>query len=103
MVEKRFHPLGDKFYINEGGFYVDKTKEVGIYSNAISYGLGIGISDLNMDGWPDVYISNDYDEPDYMYINQKNGTFRKLFRKPQTILLNFQWEMTLQILTMTGL
>ena len=84
-----FSPLGDKFYINEGGFYVDKTKEVGIYSNAISYGLGIGISDLNMDGWPDVYISNDYDEPDYMYINQKNGTFKEVIQEATNHIAQF--------------
>ena len=84
-----FSPLGDKFFINENGYYVDKTKEVGIYSNAISYGLGIGISDLNMDGWPDVYISNDYDEPDYMYLNQKNGTFKEVIQKATNHIAQF--------------
>ena len=76
-----FSPLGDKFYVNENGTFINKTKDVGIYSNSISYGLGIGVSDLNLDGWPDIYVSNDYDEPDYMYINQKDGTFKEAVKK----------------------
>lgn len=84
-----FSPLGDKFYVNENGKFIDKTKEVGIFSNAISYGLGIGVSDLNLDGWPDVYISNDYDELDYMYINQKNGTFKEVIKAATNHISNF--------------
>lgn len=84
-----FSDLGDKFYVNEGGKYVNKTKEVGIYSNSISYGLGLGVSDLNMDGWPDVYVSNDYDERDYMYINQQNGTFKEVIKQTTNHISNF--------------
>lgn len=84
-----FSPFGDKFYVNEGGKYSNKTKEVGIYSNAISYGLGLGVSDLNMDGWPDVYISNDYDERDYMYINQQDGTFKDVIKNATNHIANF--------------
>ncbi len=73
--------IGDEFYINDKGRYVESSAKVGIYSNEISYGLGIGISDLNLDGWPDMYISNDFDEHDYMYINQKNGTFKEVIKK----------------------
>lgn len=84
-----FSPLGDKFYSNEDGIYVDKTKEVGIYSNTISYGLGLGVSDMNLDGWPDVYISNDYDERDYLYINQKDGTFKEVVKQATNHISNF--------------
>jgi len=84
-----FSPLGDKFYVNENGKYVNRTKDVGIYSNSISYGLGVGVSDLNLDGWPDLYISNDYDEPDYMYINQKDGTFKEVIKKATNHISNF--------------
>jgi enediyne biosynthesis protein E4 len=72
-----YHPLsGDRFYKNENGKYIDVTKKTGINSSAIGYGLGIAVSDINLDGWPDLYIGNDFHENDYLYINQKNGTFK---------------------------
>ncbi len=84
-----FSPLGDRFYENQGGKYVNVTRKVGIYSNSVSYGLGVGVSDLNDDGWPDIYISNDYDEPDYLYINQRNGTFKEVVKKATNHISNF--------------
>lgn len=84
-----FSPLGDKFYVNESGKYIDRTTKVGIYSNAISYGLGIGVGDLNRDGWPDVYISNDYDERDYLYVNQKDGSFKEVVKAATNHISNF--------------
>jgi enediyne biosynthesis protein E4 len=56
-------------------FFTDVTVKSGIHSSQLTYGLGIGISDVNQDGWPDMYISNDYSVPDFLYINNKNGTF----------------------------
>jgi hypothetical protein len=56
-------------------FFSDVTKKSGIHSSPLTYGLGIGISDVNQDGWPDMYISNDYSVPDFLYVNNKNGTF----------------------------
>jgi hypothetical protein len=82
-------PLGDKFFVNDNGHFVDKTAEVGIISNAVAYGLGVGISDLNHDGWPDMYISNDYDEPDYMYINNQEGGFNEVVKKATRHISNF--------------
>lgn len=55
--------------------FTDVTKNAGIRGSGLTYGLGLGISDVNRDGWPDFYISNDYAVPDYLYINNKNGTF----------------------------
>lgn len=73
------HPLsGDRLYRNENGRYVDVTAESGIQSSAIGYGLGIAVSDINGDGWPDIYIGNDFHENDYLYINQQNGRFREM-------------------------
>ena len=53
----------------------------GINGSELSYGLGLGISDFNGDGWPDFYVSNDYAVPDYFYINNKNGTFTNQLTK----------------------
>jgi hypothetical protein len=53
----------------------DVTREAGIYDSQIGYGLGVNVCDINNDGWPDIYVSNDFYERDYLYINNKNGTF----------------------------
>lgn len=55
--------------------FTDVTKEAGINSSSIGYGLGVVAADINLDGYPDLYIGNDFHENDYLYINQKNGTF----------------------------
>ena len=67
---------GDRLYRNDGLRFTDVTRPSGINSSAISYGLGIAVSDINLDGYPDLYIGNDFHENDYLYINQKNGTFK---------------------------
>jgi len=69
---------GDKLYRNEMGLFIDATQESGILSSNIGYGLGLGISDINNDGFPDIYVGNDFFENDYLYINQKNGTFKEV-------------------------
>ncbi|MCG8309412.1 MAG: FG-GAP-like repeat-containing protein [Cytophagales bacterium] len=66
---------GDKLYKNENGFYTDVTKEAGIYSSLIGFGLGVTVGDVNGDHLPDMYISNDFFERDYLYINNGDGTF----------------------------
>jgi hypothetical protein len=72
-----YHPLsGDRLYRNDMGHFTDVTKSSGINSSAIGYGLGIAVSDINLDGYPDIYIGNDFHENDYLYINQRNGTFK---------------------------
>ncbi len=55
--------------------YTDVTDQAGIHSNVLTFGLGLAISDVNNDGWPDVFVSNDFNEPDYLFINNGNGTF----------------------------
>jgi enediyne biosynthesis protein E4 len=78
--DQRTHPDtlgGNKLLRNEGGKYSDVTLEAGIYSSEIGFGLGVTIGDINQDQWPDIYISNDFFERDYVYINNKNGTFRE--------------------------
>lgn len=68
---------GDKLLRNEGGRFVDVSEEAGIYGSLIGFGLGVSISDVNGDLWPDMYISNDFFEKDYLYLNQQNGTFKE--------------------------
>jgi hypothetical protein len=69
---------GDRIYRNDGGHFTDVTKETGINSSAIGYGLGVCVADINLDGWPDIYVGNDFHENDYLYINQQNGTFKEV-------------------------
>ena len=66
---------GDKLMRNDGGQYTDVSKEAGIYGSLIGFGLGITVGDINNDGYPDLYISNDFYERDYLYINNRDGTF----------------------------
>lgn len=69
-------PGGDHFYRNDNGKFIEITKEAGIHGSLISLGLGVTVGDVNEDGYPDVYVSNDFFERDYLYINQRNGTFK---------------------------
>jgi enediyne biosynthesis protein E4 len=66
---------GLRLFKQDKGVFSDVTKSSGVLGTPLSYGLGLGISDLNHDGWPDFYVSNDYAVPDYLYMNNKNGTF----------------------------
>ncbi|WP_421824493.1 VCBS repeat-containing protein [Flagellimonas oceanensis] len=66
---------GIRLYRQDKGRFEDITVKAGISGSALTYGLGIGIGDFNNDGWSDFYVSNDYAVPDYLYINQKDGTF----------------------------
>ncbi len=68
---------GDKLMRNDGGIFTDVTTEAGIYSSDIGFGLGVAISDINGDALPDIYISNDFWERDYLYLNQGNGKFKE--------------------------
>ena len=66
---------GDKLLRNDEGRFIDVTREANIYGSLIGFGLGITVEDFNNDNWLDLYISNDFYERDYLYINQKDGTF----------------------------
>lgn len=64
-----------KLYQNQNGHYVNISDRVGITSNVLTFGLGVAVADYNQDGWLDLYVSNDFNEPDYLFINNRNGTF----------------------------
>ncbi len=68
---------GDKLLRNDDGKFVDVTEQAGIYGSLIGFGLGITIGDINGDNLPDMYVSNDFFERDYLYINQGDGTFKE--------------------------
>ncbi|PZX56646.1 VCBS repeat-containing protein [Algoriphagus chordae] len=72
---KRDSVGGDKLFRNDDGKFVDVSEEAGIYGSIIGFGLGITIGDVNQDSWPDIFISNDFFEKDYLYINNQDGTF----------------------------
>ncbi|HZH35965.1 MAG TPA: VCBS repeat-containing protein, partial [Flavisolibacter sp.] len=69
---------GDKLMRNDNGMFTNVTEQAGIFASAIGFGLGITTGDINGDNWPDIYISNDFFEKDYLYINQRNGMFREV-------------------------
>ncbi|WP_259015497.1 VCBS repeat-containing protein [Emticicia fluvialis] len=68
---------GHKLFRNDNNHFVDVSQQAGIYGSLIGFGLGITVGDVNNDNWLDIYISNDFYERDYLYINQKNGTFKE--------------------------
>ena len=75
---------------NDNGKFVDVSDEVGLISNILGFGLGVAVSDLNNDGWLDLYISNDYNEQDYLYLN--NGdTFSENLKIILATFPSIQW------------
>nr|MBI1229558.1 RNA-binding protein [Cytophagales bacterium] len=80
---------GPQLYRNEGGQFVEITQKAGIQQSALSYGLGAGVADINGDGYSDIYISNDYTVPDFLYINNGNGTFTDIIRDAMGHISNF--------------
>lgn len=86
IFEGTFDSLaGHRFYRNDshvenGKFipsFTDVSKTIGINTSKIGYGLGVAVADINVDGWPDLYVGNDFHENDYLYINQRNGIFKE--------------------------
>jgi len=75
-------PLGgQELYRNDGGHFVNVSEHAGIYGPETAFGLGLAVGDVNRDGWPDIYVANDFFERDYLYINKHNGTFEEVLDK----------------------
>jgi len=76
LLRNEFDPkAGDRLLRNDGATFTDVTEEAGIYSSSLGYGLGVAISDIDLDGDPDIYVGNDFHEKDYLYLNNGDGTF----------------------------
>jgi hypothetical protein len=80
---------GNKLYQNVNGKFVDVSYKAGIRQNPLTFGLGIAIADVNLDGWQDVYVTNDYNEPDYLYINNHDGSFKDVTKESLKYLSQF--------------
>ncbi len=78
-IQNRFQKsdsaLANKLFRNDNGHFSDVSKEAGITSTIFTYSLGLSTADINQDGWPDIYVGNDFEEADYLYINNQDGTF----------------------------
>jgi len=90
FVKKMVDPdAGDRLYRNDNNHFTNVTSQANIISNPIGYGLSVIVSDINNDGWADLYVSNDYVEEDYLYINNKNGTFTESLKNQIGHISNF--------------
>ncbi|MDC6365505.1 MULTISPECIES: VCBS repeat-containing protein [Flavobacteriaceae] len=78
---ERRYETGDKLMRNDNGKFMDVSEEAGIYGGINGYGLGLAISDFNQDGYPDIYVGNDFHEDDYYYLNNGDGTFTESLKK----------------------
>jgi len=79
--KKRHKKAGDRLLKNENNIFIDVSEEAGIYGGINGYGLGISTADFNNDGFTDIYISNDFHEDDFYYVNQGNGTFKESIKQ----------------------
>ncbi|MFN7119087.1 MAG: VCBS repeat-containing protein, partial [Saprospiraceae bacterium] len=75
--QKRDAEGGDKLFRNDNNRFTDVSEQAGIYGSIIGFGLGVTVGDVNRDGWQDIYVSNDFFERDYLYMNNGDGTFKE--------------------------
>ena len=81
------HPYGGhRLYRNDAGRFVDVSAAAGIYGSEIAFGLGLAVGDVSGDGWPDIYVSNDFFERDYLYINNRDGTFSEQLERQMPVI-----------------
>jgi hypothetical protein len=84
--DQRHPDGGDRLYRNDGGRFVDVSAAAGIYGSEIAFGLGVAVGDVSGDGWPDLYVSNDFFERDYLYINNRDGTFSEQLERQMPVI-----------------
>ncbi len=89
-MRKISHPYaGDKLYENVHGKFVDVTEQAGLYSSEVGFAHGIAVGDFNDDGWDDIYVSNDFFEHDYLYLNNGDKTFREVMKQSMKHIPHF--------------
>jgi hypothetical protein len=81
LKQQKNELYGSKLYRNDQGKFSNVTEQAGITSNVLSFGLGLAVFDANNDGWLDIYVSNDFNEEDYLFVNQQNGSFKEEVRR----------------------
>jgi enediyne biosynthesis protein E4 len=81
LRKERNPDYASKLYRNDNNRFTNVSDQAGITSNVLTFGLGVAISDFNNDGWPDIAVSNDFNEPDYLFMNNQNGTFTEQLPK----------------------
>ncbi|TVZ52905.1 VCBS repeat-containing protein [Dokdonia sp. Hel_I_53] len=81
LRNKRDPKTGDRLLRNDNGVFVDVSEEAGVFGGVNGYGLGVAVSDFNQDGWPDLFVGNDFHEDDYYYVNLKDGRFRESLKE----------------------
>ncbi|RXG23916.1 VCBS repeat protein [Leeuwenhoekiella polynyae] len=90
VLRKKRHPYyGNKLFKNNNNFFEEVSEEAGIIGSGVNFGLSAAISDLNQDGYPDVYVTNDYEEQDFLYLNNGDGTFKEITKTVFGHLSNF--------------
>lgn len=85
----RHRYFGNKLFRNDNGKYIEVSEEAGILGSGLNFGLSVSVSDINGDFYPDIYVTNDYDEQDFLYINNGNGTFTQALNRMMTHISKF--------------
>ncbi|MBA4166765.1 MAG: VCBS repeat-containing protein [Chitinophagaceae bacterium] len=89
-VRNQRHPqFGNRLYRNDGGHFTEISDSAGIHGGGLNFGLSVCISDLNNDGWPDIYVTNDFEEQDFLYLNTGKNSFRDVTKKSTGHLSRF--------------
>ncbi len=84
---------GHKLYRNDGGTFTDVSEAAGFWGAEIGFGLGLGVGDVDRDGWPDLYVANDFFERDYLYLNNHDGTFKEVLDREMPVVSYFSMGM----------
>ena len=87
----------DKLFENNNVYFIDISEEAGLVGNGIGYGLSASIGDFNNDGWPDIYVCNDYIEHDYLYFNNQDGTFKEKLKEKFEVCFIFSLSFSLKV------